>query len=94
MSIKYLWHTFPWLNKPIKSWREWKKKAVLVKVPKTWKYKVVHFGAVWYSDFTKHKDPDRRASYRARHAAIKNKSGKPAIKDKTSPAYRSYNYLR
>lgn len=28
----------------------------------------VHFGAKGYSDYTKHKDPKRKASYVARHA--------------------------
>jgi len=32
--------------------------------------KVVHFGARGMSDFTKHKDPDRRRRYYARHYEI------------------------
>jgi hypothetical protein len=45
------------------------------------------------SDFTKHKDPKRRASYQARHKAIKDKSGKPAYKNKLSAAYWAMNDL-
>ncbi len=30
--------------------------------------KTVHFGDKRYSDFTKHKDPERKANYLARHA--------------------------
>ena len=29
----------------------------------------IHFGATGYEDFTEHKDPARRASYRRRHGA-------------------------
>lgn len=38
--------------------------------------KIVHFGAKGYSDYTLHKDKDRRENYRARHA-----SGKTAAPD-------------
>jgi hypothetical protein len=55
--------------------------------------KKINFGASGYSDFTKHKDPKRKARYRARHSKILNKEGKPAYKDKTSPAYWSWNLL-
>jgi hypothetical protein len=34
--------------------------------------RTVHFGAKNYSDFTIHKDKERRARYFARHYAIKN----------------------
>ena len=39
--------------------------------------RTVHFGATGYSDYTKHKDTDRRRRYIARHAARENwnKSG-------------------
>lgn len=34
--------------------------------------KVIHFGAAGYSDFTKHKNKDRRTRYLARHIANEN----------------------
>jgi hypothetical protein len=44
-----------------------KKKSVFVPGKKPGTAKVVHFGDSSMSDFTKHKDPKRRASFRARH---------------------------
>ncbi len=40
-----------------------------------------------------HHDSTRRASYRARHGAIKTKSGGLAYKKQYSPAWFSYYYL-
>lgn len=39
--------------------------------------KTIHFGAEGYSDYTKHKDPDRKKKYIARHKPNENwtKSG-------------------
>lgn len=39
--------------------------------------KTVHFGSVGYSDYTKHKDPDRKKNYISRHKTRENwtKSG-------------------
>ena len=39
--------------------------------------KIVQFGAAGYSDYTKHKDPERKKRYDARHTARENwtKSG-------------------
>jgi hypothetical protein len=39
--------------------------------------KVTHFGATGYSDYTKHKDPERKQRYITRHQARENwtKSG-------------------
>lgn len=92
MAIEYRGKTFEGYNKPRKSWIEGKKKAVLAK---DWdKVKLIHYWAAWMSDFTKHKDPERRARYRARHKAIKDKSGKPAYKNKLSAAYWAMNDLR
>lgn len=34
--------------------------------------KTVHFGAAGYSDFTEHKDPDRKQRYLARHKKNEN----------------------
>jgi hypothetical protein len=55
--------------------------------------KTVNFGQKGYSDFTKHKDPQRRKAYRQRHGVIKTKEGKLAYKDKNQPAYWSWNLL-
>lgn len=63
----------------------------------------IHFGASDYEHFRDstgigywshkdHNDKRRRASYRARHRAIK-RNGKHAYKDKESPAYYSWHYL-
>lgn len=82
-------------NRPVASDRAGKKKMVLASknVGGKTKYKLIHFGAKGYSDYTKHKDKSRRANYRARHSAIKLKSGKPAYKDKFQAAYWSYRKL-
>ena len=55
--------------------------------------RIVHFGAAGMSDYTIHKDPDRRARYRARHRKILTKDGRPAYMVKGSPAYFSWNLL-
>ena len=53
-----------------------KKKSVFVPGKKEGTAKVVHFGDSSMSDFTKHKNPKRRANFRARHscATAKDKS--------------------
>lgn len=85
------WEVIKEYNKPVTSKDGKHKKVVLVKV---WdQTKLIRFGAVGYSDYTKHKDKDRRGNYRARHSAIKTKDGKPAYKNKLQPSYRSYNTL-
>ena len=55
--------------------------------------KRINFGAKGMSDYTIHKDPERRRRYRARHKAITNKQGQLVYKLKTSPAYWSLNLL-
>lgn len=55
--------------------------------------KKIHFGAKGYSDYTIHKDKERREKYRKRHSAIKLKDGSLAYKNKNQPAYWSYNLL-
>lgn len=90
-SYVYRGIRFDDFNKPKPSNKKDKKFMVLAKNGD--KVKLVHFGAKGYSDFTKHKDSDRRDNYRARHSAILNKEGKPAYKDPLSPAYWSYNFL-
>lgn len=59
---------------------EGKKKTVYVRDPQTKKVRVVHFGAVGYSDYTKHKNKKRRANFHARHNCSEKK-------DKTKPGY-------
>ena len=70
-----------------RSWRQGKKWAVL------YEGKWIHFGAKGYDDYTVHGDADRRASYRARHGAIKTKDGRIARMVKTSPAFWSWELL-
>ena len=55
--------------------------------------KSIHFGAKGYSDYTKHKDKERRDRYRARHKKIKLKDGSLAYKNKNQPAYWSWTLL-
>ena len=53
----------------------------------------INFGAKNMSDYTIHKDPERRDRYRARHMKIKNKQGQLVYKLKTSPSFWSLNLL-
>ena len=53
----------------------------------------IHFGAKGMSDYTIHRDPVRRASYRRRHAGILLKDGRRAYTVKESPAYWSWHLL-
>lgn len=53
----------------------------------------VHFGAKGYSDFTKHKDPARRARWYARMSKIRTKKGRLAINDPESPLYYAARVL-
>lgn len=55
--------------------------------------KRINFGARGMSDYTIHKDPARRARYRARHKVIKLKDGRFAYRVKSQPAYWSYYLL-
>ena len=50
----------------------------------------VHFGAYGMSDYTIHKDKERRDRYRKRHSKIKLKDGRLAYKVKGTPAFYSY----
>ena len=70
-----------------RSWRKGKKWAVL------YKDKWIHFGAKGMSDFTIHKDLDRRKLYRKRHSAILLKDGRKAYRVKTQPSYWSWHLL-
>lgn len=78
-------------NKPVKSWRKGKKKAVYACSGD--KCRLLHFGDSTMSDYTLHKNKKRRANYKARHGGIKLKNGKPAYKDKLQAAYWSWRVL-
>ena len=69
------------------SWRQGRKWAV------QYRGKWIHFGAQGYDDFTEHRDVKRRASYRARHGAIKLADDRLARIVKTSPAYWAWELL-
>lgn len=85
------WEKLVAYNKPVKS-KDWKHKKVVL--AKSWdKEKLIRYWAVWYSDFTKHKDPKRRENYKARHKAIKTKDWKPAYKNKLQSSYWARNDL-
>jgi len=73
------------LNKPYPSNRKFKKFAVDVKT-KEGKIVTVHFGDNRYSDYTIHKDKERRNNFRARHNC-------DTAKDKTTPRYWACEYL-
>lgn len=55
--------------------------------------KRINFGARGYDDYTTHRDPKRRKSYRSRHSGILDGSGKPAYLTKTNAAYWAWNLL-
>ena len=61
-------------NKPTKSWRAGKKKAV--KACANGKERIVHFGDSSMKDYTQHKSKKRRKSYCARSGGIKGGEGK------------------
>jgi len=67
------------LNKPFKSNRKFKKLQVCVK-DNSKNIKNIHFGDKRYSDFTIHKDKERRKSFRARHKCDE-------VKDKLTARY-------
>jgi hypothetical protein len=55
------------LNKPWRSDKPEKKWQVCAKDSQTGEVKHIYYGARGYEDFTQHKDPKRRRSFRARH---------------------------
>jgi len=61
-----------------------KKYTVYVK-DKSGKVRIVHFGAVGYSDYLKHKNKKRRANFKARHNCA-------TAKDRTTARYWACNY--
>jgi len=72
-----------WFKNPkiVKSWRRFKKLAVLT--PAGW----LHFGDKRYKDYTQHKDKKRRASYLKRAGSIKDKAGRRTINNPFSANY-------
>jgi hypothetical protein len=60
------------LLKIVKSSNPKKKLDAYFKNEDTGREKKVSFGASGYSDFTKHKDPERKARYDARHKEKEN----------------------
>ena len=55
------------LNKPWRSDKPEKKRQVCARDSDTGQIRHVYYGATGYEDFTQHKDPKRRRSFRARH---------------------------
>jgi len=73
------------LYKPFPSKAKGKKMSVYVM--KEGKKKLIHFGDSSMEDYRQHRDKDRRKSYLARSAGIRNKEGKLTYKDKNSANY-------
>ena len=90
-----------------KSTRFDKKYMVIVELFKSNSKKTIHFGAKDYSDYTKHKDPERKERYITRHKKTENwnKSGitsagfwsrwilwnKPTLKGSISDTEKRFN---
>ena len=53
----------------------------------------IHIGDKRYSDFTFHKDEERKKNYQVRHQGILTKEGKPAYLDKNRSSYWAYFLL-
>ena len=68
-------------------------KKFSVYVMKDGKKRLIHFGASNMQDYRQHRDKDRRKSYLARSAGIRNKQGKLTMNDKNSSNYWSRKYL-
>jgi len=79
------------LYKPFKSSAKGKKMSVYVM--KDGKKKLIHFGDSNMQDFTQHGDKERRKSYLARSAKIRDKNGNLTANDKNSANYYSRRYL-
>ena len=75
------------LYKPYKSTKAGKKGMVYTKNG------LIHFGDASMQDFTQHKDKDRKKSYCARSAGIKDGSGNLTKNSKESPNYWSRKIL-
>ena len=68
-------------------------KKFSVYVMKEGKKKLIHFGDSRMKDYRQHKDKDRRKSYLARSAGIRNKKGKLTYLDKNSSNFWSRKVL-
>jgi len=68
-------------------------KKLMIKVEKGGKKKLIHFGDSSMSDFTKHKDPERRKNYLSRSGGIRNKSGQLTKNDPFSANYHARRKL-
>jgi len=79
------------LYKPFPSTAKGKKMSVYVM--KDGKKKLIHFGDSNMQDYTQHKDKERRKSYLARSAKIRDKNGNLTANDKNSANYYSRRYL-
>ena len=75
------------LVKIVKSTKPEKKLMAVFKNKKTGREKTVHFGDATMSDYTKHKDKDRRENYRSRHKKDLNTG------DPTRAGFLSYYIL-
>ena len=85
------WEIIKEYNKPVTSKDGKHKKVVLAKV---WdKTKLIRFGAVGYSDYTKHKDKERRKNYLARSWWIRDKEWNLTKNNKLSKNYRARKVL-
>jgi Family of unknown function (DUF5754) len=74
-------------NLPESSTRDGKKLMIY------YKGKLIHFGSRHNLDYLMTKDDIKRKAYRARASKILLKDGSPAYKNKSQPAYYSYNIL-
>lgn len=91
-KVIYNGESFDGFNKPKKNTGSGKHK-MLVLAKKGDRVKLIKFGNKDYEDYTQHKDKKRRASYHARHKAIKTSEGKPAWKDKFQAAHWALKVL-
>ena len=86
MPVTYRGETFAGYNKPKRAPAgSTKKMVVLAKSGE--QVKKVSFGFRGMSDFTKHKDPARRANYLARSGGIRDGNGKLTKNNKLSANY-------
>lgn len=85
-KLVYRGKEFPGFNKPVNAPSgDSHKKMVLAK--KGEDVKLVKFGLRGMSDFTQHKDPERRANYLARSGGIRDKDGNLTKSDPFSANY-------
>lgn len=85
-KLIYRGHKFEAFNKPVSAPPgDSHKKMVLAK--KGEDVKLVKFGLRGMSDFTQHKDPERRANYLARSGGIRDKDGNLTKNDPFSANY-------